>query len=199
MIMSMCKWVCVTNRKRMKDEVAFIERIRKLTHKTSTGLTDVPTPSFLILREKDLSEEEYFLLAQKVHRICQGNRIPLVLHSFSGTAEKLGIERIHMPLSKLLSMTEEEKSGFTEIGASVHSVKDAVLAEAHGATYLIAGHIFATDCKRGIPGRGLTFLSDVCRSVSIPVYAIGGIDRSNAESCIAQGASGVCMMSGYFS
>ncbi len=44
-----------------------------------------------------------------------------------------------------------------------------------GASYLTAGHIYATDCKRGLPPRGLGFLKEVCREVSIPVYGIGGI------------------------
>ena len=66
-----------------------------------------------------------------------------------------------------------------------------------GATYLTAGHVFLTDCKKGVPARGLDFLADVCRAVNVPVYAIGGINDKNAGDCIQAGAAGVCMMSGY--
>lgn len=48
-------------------------------------------------------------------------------------------------------------------------------AQALGATYLLAGHIFDTSCKPGLPGRGLDFLAQVCAAVPLPVYAIGGI------------------------
>ena len=94
-------------------------------------------------------------------------------------------------------MSEEEKAQFTIRGASVHSVEDALRAERAGATYVTAGHIYATDCKKGLPGRGLDFLKEVCAAVRIPVYAIGGIDETNADACIEAGADGVCMMSGY--
>ena len=63
---------------------------------------------------------------------------------------------------------------------------------------MIAGHIYATDCKKGLPPRGLEFLEEICRSVSLPVYAIGGIrlDRKQIEKTLAAGARGVCVMSG---
>jgi thiamine-phosphate pyrophosphorylase len=84
---------------------------------------------------------------------------------------------------------------FTEIGTSVHSTEDALLACRLGATYLTAGHIFETDCKKGLPGRGLTFLKNVCDSVSVPVYGIGGITPENLEQVMETGATGGCMMS----
>lgn len=64
-----------------------------------------------------------------------------------------------------------------------------------GACYVIAGHIFSTDCKKGVPPRGLAFLREVTNSVSIPVYAIGGITVENSGEVFAAGAAGVCMMS----
>ena len=74
-----------------------------------------------------------------------------------------------------MEMPEEQKQKFSVRGVSVHSVEDARLAEQCGATYLTAGHVFVTDCKKGLAPRGLDFLHEVCSSVKIPVYAIGGI------------------------
>ena len=68
-------------------------------------------------------------------------------------------------------------------------------AEALGCTYVTAGHVFDTDCKRGLPGRGLGFLKEVCGSVSIPVYAIGGIGPDNIADVRKTGAAGACVMS----
>jgi len=42
----------------------------------------------------------------------------------------------------------------------------------------------------------LSFLSSVCSSVNIPVYAIGGILPANAQKAINAGADGICIMSG---
>ncbi len=87
-------------------------------------------------------------------------------------------------------------SRFRIIGASCHSVQDALEAQALGCTYITAGHVFATDCKKGVPPRGLAFLHEVCESVSIPVYAIGGINEENYPQVLQAGAAGACVMSG---
>ena len=81
------------------------------------------------------------------------------------------------------------------IGTSVHSVEDAIFAELHGADYITAGHIFATDCKKGLPGRGIEWLNSICNAVSIPVYAIGGISDANASMLSDCNIAGYCMMS----
>ena len=75
-------------------------------------------------------------------------------------------------------------------------MEDAVLAEKLGCTYITAGHIFDTDCKKGLPGRGLDFLKNVCAGVSVPVYAIGGISPANISKVRETGAAGACVMSG---
>ena len=76
-------------------------------------------------------------------------------------------------------------------------MNEAVTAAEKGADFLIAGHIFATDCKKGVSPRGLGFLTDVISNVEIPVYAIGGINDANMQSALDCGAAGVCIMSGY--
>ena len=81
------------------------------------------------------------------------------------------------------------------IGTSIHSVDDAVFAESHGADYITAGHIFTTDCKKGLPGRGVDWLKSICNAVSIPVYAIGGISDANVSLLSNCNIAGYCMMS----
>jgi thiamine-phosphate pyrophosphorylase len=86
---------------------------------------------------------------------------------------------------------------FEKIGTSVHSIEDIKEAERLGAAYATAGHIYATDCKRGLPPRGLDFLADVCAAATLPVYAIGGIhfDTAQIDEVLARGAAGACIMS----
>ena len=152
-------------------------------------------PAGIILREKDLSPEEYKLLAQQVAAICQKYAVPCILHSFAETAMELQAAAIHLPLPVLRAVSREEKCRFRAIGASCHSTEEALEAQSLGCTYITAGHVFETDCKRGLPGRGLSFLREVCSAVQIPVYGIGGIDRSNIKQVRAAGASGACLMS----
>lgn len=177
--------LCITNRKLCKE--GFLKRIEKIA---------AAKPKAIVLREKDLAEEEYKALAEKVIHICKNYGVPCVLHSFTKVAISLNVNAIHMPLPLLRKMTLQEKRHFEVIGASCHSSEEAKEAEKLGCTYITAGHIFLTDCKKGLPGRGLTFLEQICDRSNIPVYAIGGISSTNIESVWNAGVSGACMMSG---
>ena len=152
-------------------------------------------PEALVLREKDLPEEIYEKLALQVIKICRSHETECILHRFYSVSDHLSYRKIHLPLSILRTLPNREK--YEKKGTSVHSVEDAREAEALGADYLFAGNIFETDCKKGLPGRGIEFLSQVCSAVKIPVYGIGGITPDKMESLLNAGAAGGCMMSGF--
>ena len=182
--MSMYKVLCVTNRKLAGER--FLEQLKKVADAGLEGM---------ILREKDLSEMEYERLAVQVKQICDERQVLLILHTYTDVAQRLGIRKIHLPVRTFLEMDDQQKSGFDIIGVSTHSVEEAVAGWKAGASYVTAGHIFATDCKKGLPPRGLVFLKAVCDAVDIPVYAIGGIHQENIQSCLEAGAAGICLMS----
>lgn len=178
--------ICITNRKLCSNN--FSDQIEMIAS---------AHPKAIVLREKDLSEKEYEQLARQVMQICQKHGTQCILHSFSNVAIALGAVAVHMPLPLLQKMTPQEKSHFQIIGASCHSLEEAKEAQDLGCTYITAGHIFLTDCKKGLPGRGLSFLEEICKTVRIPVYAIGGISSQNIESVRKTGAAGACIMSGF--
>ena len=177
--------MAVTNRHLCDRD--FLEQIEFLAS------TDIDA---IILREKDMTPDEYEHLAKDVLMICHEHHKKCILHSFAEVAAKLNCENIHLPLPVLMELSEKDAlEGFKHIGTSVHSVEDALAAEKAGATCLTAGHIFDPDCKKGLPGRGLTFLENVCHRTKLPVYAIGGITPENLEVVRHAGAVGGCMMS----
>ena len=148
------------------------------------------------MREKDLSEEEYQALAEKVLTICQKQKMQCILHTHIKVARKLACNAIHLPMPILRTLSKEERDAFRILGASCHSLEEAVEAKKLGCTYITAGHIYETDCKKGLPGRGIGFLKKICETVSIPVYAIGGISAENIQEIRNAGAAGGCVMSG---
>ena len=186
MIISMSDILCVTNRSLCKED--FLVRIEKIA-KTEAA--------WIILREKDLSEEEYQALAEKVLTICQRQKMQCILHTYTNVARKLASNAIHLPMPILRTLSKEERDAFQILGASCHSLEEAVEAEKLGCTYITAGHIYETDCKKGLPGRGIGFLKKICETVSIPVYAIGGISAENIMKVRNAGAAGGCIMSGW--
>ena len=91
---------------------------------------------------------------------------------------------------RLVTSLHREKNFW--IGVSCHSLEAAKAAERGGADYLFFGPVFATPAKAayGAP-QGLARLAEVCRAVSLPVLAIGGITRDNCADCFSAGASGI--------
>ena len=155
----------------------------------------------LTLREKDLDKNEYLKLIEKVYPICQKYKINLILHQNYdlNLDDKYNIEGIHLSYSIFKSLNENIKAElikkYKRIGVSVHSLNEAKEVESLGASYVIAGHIFETDCKKGLEPRGLKFIKDLSSALSIPIFAIGEIDEKNSQSVIDSGAFSVCMMS----
>lgn len=177
------KIICVTSRKLCDEPLE--RRVKSLL---DCGIDRV------ILREKDLPLNEYIKLAETVleHNNCSEK---ISLHCYPQSCEILKHPFLHVSIPVLLQNKELSKC-VSLLGVSVHSAEEALTAQALGADYITAGHIFATDCKRGVPPRGLEFLTSVINNVEIPVYAIGGIDKTNIGLVKESGAKGACIMSG---
>ena len=155
----------------------------------------------LTLREKDLNKNEYLKLIEKVYPICQKYKINLILHQNYdlNLDDKYKIDGIHLSYNIFKSLNENIKAElikkYKRIGVSIHSLDEAKEVESLGASYVIAGHIFKTDCKKGLEPRGLKFIEDLSSALTIPIFAIGGIDEKNSLSVINNGAFSICMMS----
>jgi len=81
------------------------------------------------------------------------------------------------------------------IGRSTHSLRSATEAEGAGADFITFGPVFATPSKAAYgPPQGLEALAAICRAISIPVFALGGIDEERAAACRAAGAHGVAVI-----
>jgi len=175
--------IFVTNRKLCIND--FISRLKQLAELK---------PHAIILREKDLPEQEYEMLANQVKSVCQESKVTLIINQKIDIALKLNIPYIHLSMEDMRKHSEKLRL-FNCVGASVHSTAEALEAVQLGAGYLIAGHIYATDCKKGMTPRGLNFLRDICSLVDVPVFAIGGITPERINEVLETGAKGVCVMS----
>lgn len=197
--------ICVTNRHVAAEAAgisdadgdegreSFLAQLRRVAERK---------PKAVILREKDLAEEEYRALAKDVLAICHAAQVPCILHTFVDVAEELGVDGLNLPLPVLREWCRQHDDGsalrsrFRVLGASCHSVTDVREAASLGCSYVTVGHIYATACKKGLPPRGLVLLRDCAVASPVPVYAIGGITRGRMPEVLAAGAEGACVMSG---
>jgi thiamine-phosphate pyrophosphorylase len=186
----MFKIIAVTNRRLCGSESgAFPARLEALA---AAGI------DALILREKDLPPAEYETLARQAAAVCARHNVPFIPHSFIDAARALGCGTLHLSWELFRRGAFEDSAGpAPALGVSVHSVEEARCAGDCGAAWLIAGHVFPTDCKKGLEARGLDFLASVCGAVHIPVYGIGGVTEENIALLPRTGAAGACFMSAF--
>lgn len=149
----------------------------------------------IVLREKDLAEEDYTDYAKRVLRLCSAHQKACVLHHFGKAAIRLHIPRFQCSLEYLESHSSL-LFYMTTLGVSVHSVTEAVRAEQLGATYIVASHVFTTGCKPDQPPIGVDIVRDICQAVSVPVYALGGVNPQTIQELRDVPIAGVALMSG---
>lgn len=181
--------VCVTNRHLFDDaggQSAFLARLERIA---------AAHPAAIVLREKDMEEGAYEVLARDVQRICRRHQVPFIAHTYARVAVHLGADGLHLPLPLLRRLRESGEALPAHLGTSCHSLADVREAKRLGCSYLIAGHIYATSCKPGLPPRGLAFLREVTAVAELPVYAIGGITPARLKEVREAGAAGGCAMS----
>ena len=175
----------VTDSRLLPEGTTLMDRIRMLC---DAGVGRI------VLREKGMPDDIYAETAKEFVRVCREKCVIPVINHRPDIAEALGVEDIQISIDELID-DPGIVGRFRRVGVSVHSVDEAIEAESLGAESVTAGHIFPTVCKKGVPQRGTRFLMDAVASVSIPVYAIGGIDTDVIEKVRSCGASGVCLMS----
>ncbi len=152
------------------------------------------------IRENDLAALELFRLALGAVRMKEPNvaRTRVIVNDRLDVALAAGATGVHLRQKSLPACDVvrwcrggNAPSGFL-IGVSCHSIEEARQAENAGASYVFFGPVFDTPSKRPFgPPQGLAQLTEACRSVRIPVIAIGGVDETNGAECLRAGAAGI--------
>ena len=153
------------------------------------------------IREKDLAARELLELTlrvvaltrheEKAHtRVMVNDRLDVAIAAGAGGVH-LGGDSIPVAEAVRWCRAGNAAANFM-VGASCHDVREAVAAERAGGDYIFFGPVYQTPAKMkfGAP-QGADKLAAICRSVQIPVLAIGGINEKNAGSCLRAGAAGV--------
>ena len=153
----------------------------------------------LQLREKNLSDEEFLKEAIQIKALCNKYKVPFFINDNVEVAIKCGADGIHVGQDDMAAGRVRELVGDKMmIGVSAHSVKEAVEAVKNGADCLGVGAIFSTSTKKDASVLDLSVVSDICKAVSVPVVAIGGIKKDNILKLKGTGVDGVALVSAIF-
>ena len=169
------------------EEEEFFSRVEKAL---SGGVT------IMQLREKHRTTREYLDLAERVHEIAQRYNVPLIIDDRLDVAMAVKAEGVHLGQSDMPVDTARRIAGGSMIiGATTKTVEQALEAEKNGADYLGVGAIYPTTTKVRTVLTSTDTLKGICRSVSIPVSAIGGLNKDNCNVLENTGISGICVVS----
>lgn len=156
--------------------------------------------TMLQLREKNLSDDDFLKEALFLRKLTESYHVPLIINDNLRVAIESGADGIHIGQSDLPAREVRLKIGSDKIlGVTAKTVLQAIEAEKAGADYLGSGAVFPSDTKKEALPMSRETLIDICRSVSIPVVAIGGINSDNLTKLKNTGIAGVAVISGIFS
>ena len=155
--------------------------------------------TFIQLREKKLDEDSFLEEAKEIQKLCKEYNVPFVINDNVEIAKKINADGVHVGQSDMEAQNVREILGDDKIiGVSAQTVEQALLAEKHGADYLGVGAVFKTGSKDDAEEVSHDELERICKAVSIPVIAIGGITHDNVKELSGRGIVGIAVISAIF-
>ena len=151
------------------------------------------------LREKGLSREEILREARELLPLCHQYGAPLIVNDDPELAREAGADGVHIGQEDMAYEQARRLLGPDKIiGVSAHNPREALAAQDAGADYLGCGAVFGSATKDGVQTLTPAGLREICRSVRIPVVAIGGITAENLPQLRGTGAWGAAVVSAIF-
>jgi thiamine-phosphate pyrophosphorylase len=155
--------------------------------------------TFVQLREKKLDEAHFLEEAVQIKELCKRYRVPFVINDNVEIALAMDADGVHVGQSDMEAGDVRARLGADKIiGVSAHNVEEALLAQQRGADYLGVGAVFPTGSKDDAAVMSHETLKAICKAVSIPVVAIGGIGAHNVMELSGSGVCGIAVISAIF-
>ncbi|MBP2681404.1 MAG: thiamine-phosphate pyrophosphorylase [Candidatus Krumholzibacteriota bacterium] len=147
-------------------------------------------------RDKNKSTRELLAVAASLVRLCRSRGVPLIINDRVDVAIAIGADGVHLGQQDIpVSVARKLVGPDRIVGGTAATLADALAAQREGADYVGFGHIYPTGSKRKPgPPKGPDAVREVSAALSIPVVAIGGIDRGNYLGVFEAGAWGIAVI-----
>ncbi len=153
------------------------------------------------LRAKRETRDEVRRLAELILPITRAAGVPLVINDHADLAQELGAECVHLGQEDFFDAGLSHRSQLATLnpplllGLSSHAPDQGARAVATGADYLAIGPVFATGTKPGRAPCTLDYVRWAAANLTVPWFAIGGINLENLDEVLAAGARRICVVS----
>ncbi|MDK2961468.1 MAG: thiamine-phosphate pyrophosphorylase [Eubacteriaceae bacterium] len=155
--------------------------------------------TFIQLREKELDFDAFVKEARAIKKLTDAYNIPFVINDAVDVALAVDADGVHVGQDDSDAGALREQLGDKIIGVSADTVELARKAEADGADYIGVGAIYSTATKTDAEVVAFETITAICKAVTIPVVAIGGLNETNILSLTGTGVDGVALVSAIFS
>ncbi|MDK2935514.1 MAG: thiamine-phosphate pyrophosphorylase [Eubacteriaceae bacterium] len=155
--------------------------------------------TFIQLREKELDFDAFVKEARAIKKLTDAYNIPFVINDAVDVALAVDADGVHVGQDDSDAGALREQLGDKIIGVSADTVELARKAEADGADYIGVGAIYSTATKTDAEVVAFETIAAICKAVTIPVVAIGGLNETNILSLTGTGVDGVALVSAIFS
>ncbi len=153
------------------------------------------------LRAKTSPLEDIRRMAEAVLPITRRGNVGLVINDHPELAQEIGAELCHLGQEDFFDAGHRQVSELPtadcglQIGISTHAPDQALRAIAAGPDYIAIGPVFATGTKPTAKPVTLEYVRWAAKHVTIPWFAIGGINLGNLHEVLAAGAKRICVVS----
>jgi len=147
------------------------------------------------LREKGLADRRLYELAVAFRRRTEAGGALLIIDDRLDIALAAGADGVHLGQEDLPVAAARRIAPDLIIGASSHSLEEALAAQEAGAGYVNIGPIFPTATKPAASPLGLEAIERIAPRLRIPWSAMGGIHQGNIAQVSARGARHPAVMS----
>jgi thiamine-phosphate pyrophosphorylase len=141
------------------------------------------------LRDKDATDDELLAAAATARSLCEATGALFLLNDRPDLAAASGADGVHVgqddtPVDRARKLVGDDAL----VGLSTHSMQQAQAGCRTGADYIAVGPVHATPTKQGRPAIGVEPIKYAAAHVSVPWFAIGGLDAGNVGAVVKAGA-----------
>jgi 8-oxo-dGTP diphosphatase len=167
-------------------ELGVEEFLRRLEIALQGGLR------MLQLREKNLSSDELRSMAQRVVKMAHRYGARVLISSDVAMAQEVGADGVHLTSKQVTECAERPAVAWC--AASCHSVEELRRAEALGCDFALLSPVLPTKSHPGAPHLGWDQFLAISQGLSIPVYALGGLNHADMQTAWQHGAQGISLL-----
>jgi thiamine-phosphate diphosphorylase len=180
----------VTDRRRLAPSASVDDACRCLLDQVRSAVS--AGVDVIQIRERDLEARALLEIVRQCVSLARGTSTRIVVNERLDVALSAGAHGVHLPARAMPVAAARSMSppGFV-IGRSAHNARE--LAAAEGADYVIAGTVWQTISKPDAPHRllGIDGLASLAGQATMPVLAIGGVERARIADIARAGAQGI--------